>query len=104
MNEQHFSARAVTKIALCVAFCCVTAWFSFPLPFTPGLVTALTMALGLAAFVLTPKEREAMDAAKAKLAMRIQKQPDEFWAEEMTAKERLGKLSEGLLQNIGGAF
>ncbi len=52
----------------------------------------------------TPKEREAMDAAKAKLAMRIQKQPDEFWAEEMTAKERLGKLSEGLLQNIGGAF
>ena len=56
MNEQHFSARAVTKIALCVAFCCVTAWFSFPLPFTPGLVTALTMALGLAAFVLTPKE------------------------------------------------
>lgn len=52
----------------------------------------------------TPKEREAMDAAKAKLAVRIQKQPDEFWAEEMTAKERLGKLSEGLLQNIGGAF
>ena len=52
----------------------------------------------------TPKEREAMDAAKAKLAMRIQKQPDEFWAEEMTAKERIGKLSEGLLQNIGGAF
>ncbi|MBQ8699560.1 MAG: biotin transporter BioY [Schwartzia sp.] len=56
MNEQHFSARSMTKIALCVAFCCVTAWFSFPLPFTPGLVTALTMALGLAAFVLTPKE------------------------------------------------
>ena len=52
----------------------------------------------------TPKEREVMDAAKAKLAVRIQKQPDEFWAEEMTAKERLGKLSEGLLQNIGGAF
>ena len=52
----------------------------------------------------TPKERETMDAAKAKLAMRIQKQPDEFWAEEMTAKERIGKLSEGLLQNIGGAF
>ena len=52
----------------------------------------------------TPKEREVMDAAKAKLAVRIQKQPDEFWAEEMTAKERIGKLSEGLLQNIGGAF
>ena len=49
----------------------------------------------------TPKEREAMDAAKAKLAMRVKKQPDEFWAEEMSPKERLNKLSEGLLQGIG---
>ncbi len=50
----------------------------------------------------TPKEREAMDAAKAKLALRIQKQPDEFWAEEMTAKARIEKLSEGLLQGVMG--
>lgn len=50
----------------------------------------------------TPKEREAIDAAKAKLAMRIRKQPDEFWAEDMTAKARLEKLSDGLLQGIGG--
>lgn len=50
----------------------------------------------------TPKEREAMDAAKAKLALRIQKQPDEFWAEEMTAKARIEKLSEGLLQGFMG--
>ncbi|MBO4852401.1 MAG: hypothetical protein J5477_02070 [Schwartzia sp.] len=50
----------------------------------------------------TPKEREAIDAAKAKLAVRIQKQPDEFWAEETTAKARLEKLSAGLLQGIGG--
>ena len=51
--------------------------------------------------VFTPREREAVDAAKAKLAMRVKKQPDEFWAEEMSAKERLNKLSEGLLQGIG---
>lgn len=50
------SARAMTKIALCVALCCVTAWISFPLPFTPGMVTALTAAMGLTAFVLTPRE------------------------------------------------
>ncbi|MBP5200148.1 MAG: hypothetical protein J6Z82_05820 [Schwartzia sp.] len=50
----------------------------------------------------TPKEREAMDAAKAKLAMRLQKQPDEFWAEDLTAKERINKLSEGLLQGVMG--
>ncbi len=52
----------------------------------------------------TPKEREAMDAAKAKLAMRIQKQPDEFWAEEMSARERINKLSDGLLQGVGGGL
>ena len=54
--------------------------------------------------VFTPREREAVDAAKAKLAARVKKQPDEFWAEDMAAKERLGKLSEGLLQNIGGSL
>ena len=46
----------MTKIALCVAFCCVTAYISFPLPFTPGMVTALTLALGVTAFVLPPKQ------------------------------------------------
>ncbi|MBR1760956.1 MAG: biotin transporter BioY [Schwartzia sp.] len=56
MNEQHFSARSMTKIALCVALLCVSAYLSFPLPFTPGMVTALTLALGVAAFVLTPRE------------------------------------------------
>ena len=54
--------------------------------------------------VFPPKEREAVDAAKAKLAARIQKQPDEFWAEDMTAKARLEKLSEGLLQGVGGSM
>ncbi|WP_288840383.1 biotin transporter BioY [uncultured Mitsuokella sp.] len=50
------TARDMTKMALCVAFCCVTAYISFPLPFTPGMVTALTLALGVTAFVLTPKQ------------------------------------------------
>ena len=54
--------------------------------------------------VFTPREREAVDAAKAKLAVRIRKQPDAFWAEEGSAKERLGKLSEGLLENLGGSL
>ena len=46
----------MTKMALCAAFCCVTAYISFPLPFTPGMVTALTMALGVTAFVLPPRQ------------------------------------------------
>ena len=48
--------RQLTKIALCVALCCVAAYISFPLPFTPGYVTALTLTLSLAAFVLPPKQ------------------------------------------------
>ena len=48
--------RDLTKISMCVALCCVTAYISFPLPFTPGLVTALTFALSLTAYILPPKQ------------------------------------------------
>ena len=48
--------RDLTKMSMCVALCCVTAYISFPLPFTPGLVTALTFALSLTAYLLTPKQ------------------------------------------------
>ena len=56
MKSSFLSVREMTKLALCVAFCCVTAYISFPLPFTPGMVTALTIALGVTAFVSTPKQ------------------------------------------------
>ena len=45
----------MVKMALCIAFCCVSAFISFPLPFTPGLVTALTIALTVTALVLPPQ-------------------------------------------------
>ena len=48
--------RQLTKIALCVALCCVAAYISFPLPFTPSYVTALTLTLGLTAYILPPKQ------------------------------------------------
>ena len=48
--------RDLTKMSLCVALCCVTAYISFPLPFTPGLVTALTFALSVSAYLLTPRQ------------------------------------------------
>ena len=48
--------RALTKMAMCVAMCCVTAYISFPLPFTPSMVTALTFALSLTAYLLTPRQ------------------------------------------------
>ncbi len=48
--------KDLTKMSMCVALCCVTAYISFPLPFTPGLVTALTFALSLTAYLLTPRQ------------------------------------------------
>ena len=48
--------RDLTKMALCVALCCVTSYIAFPLPFTPGLVTALTFALSVSAYLLTPRQ------------------------------------------------
>ena len=48
--------RDLTKMAMCVALCCVTAHISFPLPFTPGYVTALTFAMSLSAYLLPPRQ------------------------------------------------
>lgn len=48
--------RDLTKMSMCVALCCVTSYIAFPLPFTPGLVTALTFALSLTAYLLPPKQ------------------------------------------------
>ena len=56
VHAKETQVQTMTKMALCVALCCVSGFISFPLPFTPGLVTALTMALGVTAFVLTPKQ------------------------------------------------
>ena len=49
-------SRDITKIAMCVALCCVSAYISFPLPFTPGMVTALTLSMSLTAYILSPKQ------------------------------------------------
>lgn len=46
----------LTKMALCVALCCVSANIVFPLPFTPGMVTALTIFLSLTAYILSPRQ------------------------------------------------
>ena len=50
------TTRELTKISMCIALCCVSAYISFPLPFTPGMVTALTIVLSLTAYILPPKQ------------------------------------------------
>ena len=53
---QSERVRDLTKMAMCVALCCVTAYIAFPLPLTPGYVTALTFAMSLTAYLLTPRQ------------------------------------------------
>lgn len=48
--------RKLTKMALLLALLCISAYISFPLPFTPAMITALTFVMCLVALMLTPKE------------------------------------------------
>lgn len=54
--HKEFSAHSMAKMAMCIAIISVTAYISFPLPFTPCIITAATAAMGLTALVLTPKQ------------------------------------------------
>lgn len=54
--QKNLTARELAKISMCVALCCVTSFIVFPLPFTPGMVTALTLAMSLTAYILNPKQ------------------------------------------------
>ena len=46
-------ARRLTKMALLTALLCVSAWISFPLPFSPAMVTALTLVATLTGLLLS---------------------------------------------------
>lgn len=48
--------RMMTTTAVCVALLAVSAYISFPLPFTPAMVTALTIVVNLVAFIMKPKQ------------------------------------------------
>ncbi len=48
--------RDLTKISICVAIICISAYISFPLPFTPLMITGQTIAINLIALILTPKQ------------------------------------------------
>lgn len=53
---QKSNVRELSKMSMCVALCCVASYIAFPLPFTPGMVTALTFALSLTAYLLNPRQ------------------------------------------------
>ena len=49
-------ARRLTKMALLTALLCISAYISFPLPFSPAMVTALTLVATLTGLLLQPKD------------------------------------------------
>ncbi|WP_300380636.1 biotin transporter BioY [Clostridium sp.] len=48
--------RELTKMSICITLICISAYISFPLPFTPVIVTAQTIIINLIALILTPKQ------------------------------------------------
>ena len=50
------NTRRLTKMALLTALLCICAYISFPLPFTPAMVTALTLVATLIGLLLSPKD------------------------------------------------
>lgn len=48
--------RELTRISICIAILCIASYISFPLPFTPAMVTAQTIIINLIALILTPKQ------------------------------------------------
>jgi biotin transport system substrate-specific component len=51
--------RALCKMALCAAILCVASYISFPLPFTPVIVSGQTLAVNLLALILSPAQAGA---------------------------------------------
>ena len=56
MTKEIFTPHAMAKMAMCVALISIGGYISFPTPFSPVLVTATTLALGITALVLPPKQ------------------------------------------------
>lgn len=48
--------RELTKISMCVALLCISAYISIPLPFTPAMITCLTIVVNLSGLIMSPKK------------------------------------------------
>ena len=48
--------RSLTKVSICIAIICISSYIAFPLPFTPIMITAQTIAINLVSLILTPKQ------------------------------------------------
>ena len=51
-----FSPHSMAKMAMCVAIITIGGYIAFPTPFSPVLVTATTLALGITSLILPPRQ------------------------------------------------
>ena len=58
-DDKFFSVRNTTRMALCIALICVSAYIAIPVPFMAPL-TMQTFVMCLAALVLTPRQTAAV--------------------------------------------
>ena len=56
MKDKVFTPHSMGRMAMCVALISVAGYIAFPTPFSPVMVTATTLALGITALVLPPKQ------------------------------------------------
>ena len=56
MKDKVFTPRSMGRMAMCVALISVGGYIAFPPPFSPVMVTATTLALGITALILPPKQ------------------------------------------------
>ena len=54
--KKSMTVETLTKMALCLALICVSAYIAIPIPFTPVLITAQTIIVNLIALLLTPAQ------------------------------------------------
>lgn len=59
-EEKMMKTSDLCKMSLCAALMCVSAYIAVPLPFTPLMITAQTIAVNLTAFILKPKQALAV--------------------------------------------
>ncbi|MDO4203032.1 MAG: biotin transporter BioY [Selenomonadaceae bacterium] len=50
------TVKDMTRMSICLALICVSAYIAVPVPFAAVVVTAVTMTMNLAAFLLTPMQ------------------------------------------------
>lgn len=54
--ETRTTVKDMTRMAICLALICVSAYIAVPVPFAAVVITAVTMTMNLAAFLLTPMQ------------------------------------------------